>query len=821
MSPAYVPDPMELDEHVPLYAPEPEHPEHHVPSDDDSQAGDQPYTEDASSTAKSPGYIADSNPIEDDIDADSIDYPDKPRTDDEDPEEDDDEDPEEDPSEEHDPEDEDEDPSEEHEAKDEDANKDEPSEDSDKTKPFEENETAATPPPPRSNPSTSYQAQVRRQESEIFYTQLHDARTDRRNIMLEIDVVRGTEGIVGLSQWIEKMESVFHISGYAVENQVKFATCTLLGAALIWWNGHVRTFGHDVAYAMTWGSFKKKLTDKYCPNGEIKKLEIELWNLKVRGNDVVAYTQRFQELALMCTKFLADETTKIDKYIGGLPDNIHGNVNQNVARAYTAGPGEKKAYTGDLPLCTKCNYRHTGQCAPKCGKCKRKPRTSRRRSDLRTSIVQDFFEVFPENLPGIPPAQQVEFQIDLVPSVAPVARAPYRLASSEMKELTEQLQELSDKGFIRPSSSPWEPWSCLSRRKMDHSKGIHVDPTKIKSIKDWASPKSTTEICQFLGLAGYYRRFIKGISKIAKPMTKLTQKNVKFDWGEKEEAAFQLIKQKLCSAPILTLPKGSENFIVYCDASHKGLGAVLMQNEKVIAYVSRQLKIHEKNYTTHDLELGAVGKANVVDDALSRKERSKPLRVRSLVMTLGLNLPKQILEAQTEALKLENLTAKDVGGVLRQDLIKERLKPRADGTLCLNNRSWLPCYGDLRALIMHERKPMVFQVGDKVMLKVSPWKGVVHFGKRGKLNPRYVGSFKVIERVETVAYKLKLPQQLSRVHNTFHVSNLKKCMSDESLVIPLEELRVDDKLHFVEEPVEVMDRKIHQLKRSRIPIISY
>ncbi|GKC15315.1 putative reverse transcriptase domain-containing protein [Tanacetum coccineum] len=117
------------------------------------------------------------------------------------------------------------------------------------------------------------------------------------------------------------------------------------------------------------------------------------------------------------------------------------------------------------------------------------------------------------------------------------------------------------------------------------------------------------------------------------------------------------------------------------------------------------------------------------------------------------------------------------------------------------------------------RKPMVFQVGDRVMLKVSPWKGVVRFGKRRKLNPRYVGPFKVIERVETVAYKLELPPQLSRVHNTFHVSNLKKCMSDESLVIPLEELHVDGKLHFMEEPVEVMDHEIKQLKRSRIPII--
>ncbi|GKA90721.1 putative reverse transcriptase domain-containing protein [Tanacetum coccineum] len=135
---------------------------------------------------------------------------------------------------------------------------------------------------------------------------------------------------------------------------------------------------------------------------------------------------------------------------------------------------------------------------------------------------------------------------------------------------------------------------------------IHVDPDKIESIKDWASPKTPTEIWKFSGLAGYYRRFIEGFLKTAKPMTKLTQKKVKFVWGDKQEAPFQLLKQKLCSAPILALPEGSKDFIAYCDASIKGLGDVLMQREKVIAYASRQLKIHEKNYTTHDLELGAV-----------------------------------------------------------------------------------------------------------------------------------------------------------------------------------------------------------------------
>ncbi|GJU93885.1 putative reverse transcriptase domain-containing protein [Tanacetum coccineum] len=146
----------------------------------------------------------------------------------------------------------------------------------------------------------------------------------------------------------------------------------------------------------------------------------------------------------------------------------------------------------------------------------------------------------------------------------------------------------------------------LEMLKKEEFQGIHVDPAKIESIKDWASPKSPIKIRQFLGFAGYYRRFIEGFSKIGKPMTKLTQKNVKFEWGDKQETSFQLLKQKLCSAPILALPEGSGDFIVYCDALIKGLGVVLIQREKVITYASRQLKNHEKNYTTHDLEHGAV-----------------------------------------------------------------------------------------------------------------------------------------------------------------------------------------------------------------------
>nr|GFD05247.1 reverse transcriptase domain-containing protein [Tanacetum cinerariifolium] len=136
---------------------------------------------------------------------------------------------------------------------------------------------------------------------------------------------KGTEGVVGLTRCIEKMESAFQISGCAIENQVKFATCTLSDAALTWWNSQIRSLGPD-AYSMTWEVLKKKMTDKYCLRGEIKKLEIKLWNLKVKGNDVPAYTERFQEQTMICTKFVANETKKIDKYISGLPDNIYGSV---------------------------------------------------------------------------------------------------------------------------------------------------------------------------------------------------------------------------------------------------------------------------------------------------------------------------------------------------------------------------------------------------------------------------------------------------------------------------------------------------------------
>ncbi|GKD30199.1 putative reverse transcriptase domain-containing protein, partial [Tanacetum coccineum] len=640
----------------------------------------------------------------------------------------------------------------------------------------------------------------------------------------------------------------------------------------------------------------------------------------------------FQELALMCARMFPEESDKIEKYVGGLPDMIHVSVmaskpktmqdaiefatelmdkkirtfaerhsknkrkqddnqqqqnkRQYTGMAYAAGSGKKKPYEGSKPLCSKCNYHHDSQCAPKCHKCNRvghlardcrstanantannqrgtgayqKPicyecgaqghfkrdcpklknnnhgnqggngnapakvyavgrvgtntdsnivtdhyydveladrriisldviidmdwlakyqaiivcaekiiripwgnemlivrddrsdrgnetrlniilctktqkymlkgcpiflahvttKETKDKSEKKrledVSIVQKFPKVFLKDLPGLPPTQKVEFQIDLIPCDAPVARTPYRLAPFEMKELSDQLQELSEKGFIRPSSSPWGSLILLFKKKdgsfrmcidyrelnkltvknryplpriddlfdqlqgskfLSHvidSQGIHVDPAKIESIKDWASPKTPTEFWQFL------------------------------------EVAFQLIKQTLCTAPILALPEGSEYFLVYCDASIKGLGAVLMQREKSLRHIldQKELNMRQRRWlellSDYDYEIRYhPGKGIIVADALSHKERNKPLRVRSLVMTIGLNLPKQILNAQTEARKPENIKNEDVRGVLIEnlkDLEKlrmEKLEPCTDGTVCLNSRSWLACYGDLR-----------------------------------------------------------------------------------------------------------------------------
>nr|GEU49332.1 hypothetical protein [Tanacetum cinerariifolium] len=772
------------------------------------------------------------------------------------------------------------------------------------------------------------------------------------------------------------------------------------------------------AYSMTWEVLKRKMTNKYCPQGEIKKLEIELWNLKVKENNVLAYTECFQELTLICTKFVADETEKIDKYVNELLDNIYKSVKASKPktldetielandlmdqklRTYAERQSNNKRKSDDS---FRNNHGHFKKDCPKLknkdgekvnaprwvyavGNAENRGNTSRDpdsnvvmgtfllnnryasilfdtgadKSFISTAfssliesvptllgnsydvelanVIWDYPEVFPKDLPGLPPARPVEFQIDLIPGAAPVARAPYRLAPFEMKELSEQLQELSDKGFIRPSSSPWGApvlfvkkkdgsfRMCIDYRssvysKIDLRSGYHQLRVREQDVPKTSSrsryghyefqvmpfgltnapavfmdlmnrnekehkehlkailellkkEKFQDRIYQRLGISQNTDRdppifwpcwllpkIYQGILKNAKSMTKLTQKGIKFDWGENDENNFQLIKQKLCSAPILALPERSEDFVVYCDASHKGLGAVLIQREKVISYASRQLKhildqkelnMRQRHWlkllSNYDCDIRYhPGKANVVADALSHKERIEPLRVRALVMTIGLDLPKQILEAQIEALKPENFEKEDVGGMIKKDIPKEKLEPRADGTLCLNGRSWLPCYGDLRSVIMHESHKSKYSIHpgqgrtSKVIgivgaAGVPEWKWdnimMDFITKLPKSSQGFDTIWVIVDRLTKSAHflpirennpldklaRLELPQELSRAHHTFHVSNLKKCYADEPLVMPLEGIHVDDRLQFVEEPVEIMEREIKRLKRSRIPL---
>ncbi|GJX95780.1 putative reverse transcriptase domain-containing protein [Tanacetum coccineum] len=712
--------------------------------------------------------------------------------------------------------------------------------------------------------------------------------------------------------------------------------------------------------------------------------------------------------------------------------NQQPNKRQNTGRAYAAGNGDRRPYEGPRPLCSKCNYHHDGPCAPKCHKCNRfghLSRDCRNPPNVNTGANQrGCFECgaqghFKKDCPKLKNNNNRGNRVGNAKAQAKVYAVGNAGANPDNNVVTgtfllnnRYASILFDTGADRSFvSTAFSSRIVITPTALDHDynveladgrivglntiirgsnitatkdedkskekrledvpvvqefpevqflgyvidcRGIHVDPAKIESIKDWASPKTQRDSLKFLGLAGYYRRFIEGFSKIAKSMTKLTQKGVKFDWGDKQEAAFQLLKQKLCSAPILALPEGSEDFIAYCDASKKGLGAVLMQREKIWRHYLYGTKCTV--FTDH----------KSLQHILDQKE----LNMRQ--------------HRWLELLNRKNIKKEDVGGILVENskdpekLRTEKLEPRADGTLCLNGRSWLPCYGDLRTVIMHEshkskysihpgsdkmyqdmkklywwpnmkaniatyvskcltcakvkaehQRPsgllvlprslngkwdnftmdfcheaskchkvlttiwwaivgptyksaifmrnerndprincqdvpkgerfgykfryencissvtedkreniqtlwiatcfavidfgtmvglnichlvecknigedhqikqriqtapaidkslrrlkaytMEFQVGDKVMLKVLPWKGVVLFGNGGSLNPD-MSDFLSVEKVRAVAYKLELPQELSRVHNTFHVSNLKKCYSDDPLVVPL------------------------------------
>ncbi|GJW81542.1 putative reverse transcriptase domain-containing protein, partial [Tanacetum coccineum] len=607
----------------------------------------------------------------------------------------------------------------------------------------------------------------------------------------------GKGGVVALTRWIEKMESVIENSRCAENQKVKYAASSFINKALTWWNTQVQARGREADLGMIWVEFKALLMEEFCPSNEMEKLESEFWNHTMVGANHARYIDWFHKLAKLVPHLVNPELKRIGRYISGLAPKIHeggpcrllcfqtlqklghfardcwapvkqlnrapgqagnrlalegnrntqNNRNQARGRAFSVNAVDALQDPNVVTSTFSLNYdfatvlfdygadfsfistkftplldvkpsivSHVYVIEVANGK---KEKVGRIIRDCKLELGNSLFtiDLIPlghgsfdvivgmdwlsknkveivchEKVVRIPleggeilrvqgehtlggtktlmstkaEEPQVEFRIDLIPGATPVTKSPYRLAPSKMQELSEQLQELQDK------------------------------------VGGGAAEEG----------------------EIAKPFTSLTQKNKKYEWGAEQEEAFQTLKDNLCNALILSLPDGIEDFVVYCDASNQGLGCVLMQRGKVIGYASRQLKIHEKNYTTHDLELGAVmfalktwrhylrwielfsdydceiryhpGKANVVADALSRKERVKPRRVRAMAMTIQSKVKSMILAARSEAFKEENVPAE------RLHRLDQQMERKEDESLYFMDRIWVPLVGGVRTIIIDE-----------------------------------------------------------------------------------------------------------------------
>nr|GEW57168.1 putative reverse transcriptase domain-containing protein [Tanacetum cinerariifolium] len=418
---------------------------------------------------------------------------------------------------------------------------------------------------------------------------------------------KGIEGVVELTHWLERMKIVFCISNYTMENQIKFVTCTLLGSALMW---------------------------PYAPKcHKCNRVGHIAHDCRSSVNANTANNQRGTRAGQKVTCFKCGAQGHFKRECPKLKNNNQSNPAGNdnaLVKVYVVCHAGTNPDSNVVTYTFLLNNRYDSMLFNFYADRSFVPTTFSSQIDITPTTLDHFYDVelADQRIIGLNTIIQ-DFTLNFLNHPFNIDLMPVELGSFDfiigMDWLAKyQAVIVCAKKIIR---IPWGNETLIVRgnesdrgnethlniisctKTQNHvidSQGIHMDPAKIESIKYWASPKTPTEIRQFLGLVGYYRRFIEGFLKIVKSMTKLTQKGVKFDWGEKAEAAFQLIKKTLCSAPILALHEGSEGFMVYCDDSHKRLGVVLMQREKVIAYALCQLKIHEKNYTTHDLELGSV-----------------------------------------------------------------------------------------------------------------------------------------------------------------------------------------------------------------------
>nr|GEZ54502.1 reverse transcriptase domain-containing protein [Tanacetum cinerariifolium] len=653
----------------------------------------------------------------------------------------------------------------------------------------------------------------------------------------------GTEGAIELRRWFEKTKMTFGVSEWR----------------------RIRKL--NVTNQMGWAEMKKLMTAKFCLAEELQRMKNELWNLKGKEYNMVAYTQRFNELALMFLRMVKLESVKVDAYIRGLSDNIKGevtsskptNLNEVVCMTHKLMEQKLQARNERILKGNKRNDRTfkvgTVVCTIKCHKCgkiRHKARYCKEKNVATGANAQPVWTCYDCGEKGhtrnrcpkkvkqkevgevcgrayvmldIDPVK-IDASYELVKHDAvivygeKVVRIPYGNKTLTIK---------SDKGVSR-----LKVISCIKACKYIE-RGCHLflahvteNKPKEKRLEDLPVIRDFLELefqVMSFGLTNVPDVFMDLMNRVCKPY--------------------------LDNASILALPEGMNDFMVYCDASLKGYEAVLMQREKKELNMRQYRWIELLN--DYDCEIHYhFGKANVVADALSRKERINPLCVRASMMTVHNDLPKKILEAQKEAMKMKNVKTKNLGRLIKKifnfrpdgtcgfeivfgyrDLkslqkalgtdvdMSTAYHPQTDGQSertiqmlkDMLHASDIKSYADRRSMSLE------FEVGDMVLLKVSPWKGVVRFRKRGKLSPRYIGPFKILARVGPVAYTLELLEELKGIHSTFHVSNLKKCLVESDIVIPMNEIQLDDKLHMIEEPVNIIDREVKRLKQSQIPIV--
>nr|GEX00816.1 putative reverse transcriptase domain-containing protein [Tanacetum cinerariifolium] len=448
---------------------------------------------------------------------------------------------------------------------------------------------------------------------------------------------------------------------------------------------------------------EKKMTDKYCPRGEMNKPKSELWNLRVKSNDVVSYNQRFQELALLCVRMFPEESDKIERYVGGLPEVIH------------------------------------------------------------ESVVASRLKTMQEDLSGLPPTRQVEFQIDLIPDAAPVARAPYRLALSEMKDLSDQLKELSEKGFIRPNSSPWGA-SILFVKKKDGSFRMCIDYRELNKL----TVKNRSPLLRIDDL--FDQR--QGSSVYSKINLRSGHHLLRV---RKEDIPKTAFRTRYGHYEFQVMPFGLTNAsVVFMDLMNRVCKPYL--DKFVIVFID-DILIYSKNKEEHEEHLQAILELLKNEDLYARFSKCEFWIPK--VKFLGHVIDSQGIHV--DPAKIES--------------IKDWASPKTPIDIC----QFLGLVGYYRRFIKG------FSKIAKSMTKLTQ-KGVkfdcvpmIETDPMDKLARMYLKE--VLKKVGTIANKLELPQELSRVHITFHVSNLKKCHVDEPLVVLLDGLHFDDKLHFVEELV--------------------